>query len=208
MLSKLKSANRRSSCGRTIAAALKKDVPSEPDTMSTIKIEDVGSRSDVAAGLTKQFDDLIDRVRHRAYALFEERTGEHGSDLQDWFRAEEELLFPAKFEVTQEPGTYNLSISLSGLAAQNLRIYILQNGLFVKSNPQGVYSARGKQSTNGSPALFYWWPLPAGANVPGIIAELKHNRLEIKIPIVRKAQSIEIEAPGKETADAKKTAAA
>lgn len=48
--------------------------------MATIEIENVGSQSEVVKALTKEFDDLIDGVRRRAYGLFQERGGKHGSD--------------------------------------------------------------------------------------------------------------------------------
>lgn len=111
-------------------------------------------------------------------------------------------------EVSQEPGTYNLSISLPGLAPQNLRICVLENGLIVKSSNREVRSVPHKQSANESRGMFYWRPLPTDADVPGIVAELKHNRLEIKIPIILEPQPLETEARGKESADFKKTEAA
>jgi len=33
-----------------------------------------------------------DKIRDRAYKLYENRGREHGQDEQDWFRAEQELL--------------------------------------------------------------------------------------------------------------------
>jgi hypothetical protein len=33
-----------------------------------------------------------DKIRERAYKLYENRGREHGQDKQDWFRAEQELL--------------------------------------------------------------------------------------------------------------------
>jgi Protein of unknown function (DUF2934) len=33
-----------------------------------------------------------DYIRLRAYELFEQRGGEHGHDLEDWIRAEAEIL--------------------------------------------------------------------------------------------------------------------
>jgi hypothetical protein len=32
-----------------------------------------------------------DAIARRAYALFQERGGKHGGDLDDWLQAEEEL---------------------------------------------------------------------------------------------------------------------
>jgi hypothetical protein len=34
---------------------------------------------------------LEDRIRVRAYELYEQRGGEHGHDVHDWLRAEEEI---------------------------------------------------------------------------------------------------------------------
>jgi len=149
----------------------------------------------------EQFDDLIDRVRRRAYELFEERKGEHGSDLEDWFRAEEELLFPAKFQVIQEPGSYHLCVSLPGFSAQNLKVYTLENGLLVK----GVADGKSAKTTHG---VFYWWPLPAGSHVPGMTAELKHKRLEIRIPVFAKPQPVETKIASEEATEPQKSAAA
>ncbi|HEY7304893.1 MAG TPA: DUF2934 domain-containing protein [Bryobacteraceae bacterium] len=94
--------------------------------MPAIKMEDVASQPEIAKELTEQFNDLTERVRDRAYELFEKRRGKHGTDLEDWLRAEAELLFPAKFEVIHEVGSYHVSMSLPGFAAQDLKIYTLQ----------------------------------------------------------------------------------
>jgi len=32
-----------------------------------------------------------DEIRRRAYELYEQRGGEHGYDVEDWLRAEEEV---------------------------------------------------------------------------------------------------------------------
>jgi hypothetical protein len=35
--------------------------------------------------------ELEDQIRQRAYELYEARGGEDGHELEDWFRAEEEI---------------------------------------------------------------------------------------------------------------------
>ena len=62
--------------------------------MPRIEIKTAEPGGDIAATLRKRFDGLIEDVRRRAYKLFEQRGYRNGSDLDDWFRAEEELLFP------------------------------------------------------------------------------------------------------------------
>ncbi len=39
---------------------------------------------------------IQDAIAHRAYELFEARGYQNGHDLEDWFRAESELLHPVK----------------------------------------------------------------------------------------------------------------
>jgi len=34
---------------------------------------------------------LEDEIRCRAYELYEQRGGEHGNDVEDWLRAEEQI---------------------------------------------------------------------------------------------------------------------
>jgi hypothetical protein len=36
--------------------------------------------------------EMRSRVAHRAYQLFERRGRDHGRDMDDWFRAEQEIL--------------------------------------------------------------------------------------------------------------------
>ena len=37
-------------------------------------------------------EELKDKIRQRAYQLYEERLWEEGHDLEDWLRAEEEIM--------------------------------------------------------------------------------------------------------------------
>ena len=41
---------------------------------------------------TRDIEDVEERIRIRAYLLFEKRGGEHGRALDDWLQAEEEIL--------------------------------------------------------------------------------------------------------------------
>jgi DUF2934 family protein len=41
---------------------------------------------------TSETNDLESRIRLRAFALYQDRGGEEGHDVEDWLRAEEELL--------------------------------------------------------------------------------------------------------------------
>ena len=46
--------------------------------------------------LPRRRDPLTEAIARRAYELFLERGGAHGNDLDDWLRAERELLEAAR----------------------------------------------------------------------------------------------------------------
>jgi hypothetical protein len=41
--------------------------------------------------MTENRQPSVEEISHRAYGLYLGRGGEHGSDVQDWVRAEKEL---------------------------------------------------------------------------------------------------------------------
>ena len=69
---------------------------SKPRTRTT-KAETAATTSPAAAAPTLAPDfhhqnDVNELIRQRAYELFEQRGGQHGFDIEDWCRAEAEIL--------------------------------------------------------------------------------------------------------------------
>jgi len=50
----------------------------------------IGAKSGSVRGKKRTFG-LENEIRRRAYELYEQRGGEHGQDVEDWLRAEEEV---------------------------------------------------------------------------------------------------------------------
>ncbi len=48
--------------------------------------------------MTEYSQPTLEQITHRAYALYLERGGEDGKDVQDWVRAEKELTHPSVAE--------------------------------------------------------------------------------------------------------------
>jgi len=42
--------------------------------------------------LVNESEELKDKIRQRAYQFYEERLWENGHELEDWLRAEEEIM--------------------------------------------------------------------------------------------------------------------
>ncbi len=49
-----------------------------------------------------QFSQCNDRIARRAFEIFEQRSGSPGHDVEDWLRAESELLQPVPLQDARE----------------------------------------------------------------------------------------------------------
>lgn len=158
----------------------------------------------VAKGLLADFDRLMRSVRRRAYELFERRGRRDGADLEDWFQAEAELLFPVKIETTQEAGKYVMHVSLPGFSAKDLKVYTVGNTLVLKATSTEKSETDGTTSEQNQ-NVYCQWPLPAGAHADQVKADYKQEMLTISVPVdvqTKPVQSESSEATSKATAAA------
>lgn len=160
--------------------------------MSSIEVKAAEPRGELAGRLLNQFEGLIDRVCRRAYDLFEKRGRQNGGDLEDWYRAEEELFFPVTFSGKEEPGGYSLRLSIPGFKGKDLKVYTLGNRLIVKGDVTENRSDEQDTSSEEHRSIFYQWAIPVGARLDGITAELKDDALMITIPIDAMPKAVQI----------------
>lgn len=150
--------------------------------MSILKVKDANTESAAATRLQRQFEDLLGRLRHRAYEIFERRAHKPGSEMEDWLRAEEELLVPITPEVTETSTAYTISLPLSGIESKDLEVYTMSDALIITGTHSKSFEATGK-SKHEVRSIFCQWPIPANAVVTDITAETEQDRLTITIPL-------------------------
>ncbi|MGA2978979.1 MAG: DUF2934 domain-containing protein [Terriglobales bacterium] len=63
-------------------------------------------------------------IARRAYELFEARSCEHGHDLEDWFRAESELLRPVSVTMSESEDRISVRANVLGFEANELKVSI------------------------------------------------------------------------------------
>jgi len=75
---------------------------------------------------------LLDRIRRRAYALFEWRGRGEGKDVEDWLAAERELLLTPPAELTEKEDAYQARIAAPGFDAKELQVSATPQCIVVK----------------------------------------------------------------------------
>ena len=119
----------------------------------------------------------LDRIRARAYELFEERGGWPHAELEDWFRAEQDLFQCPDCRLHESSGSFTVEMSAPGFSANQLGV-ALEDG-FVNVHGR---SETQSQTEYQSQELFRRFGLPEGVDQERIQASLSNGTLKITMP--------------------------
>ena len=156
--------------------------------MSKPTIEKVKSAEDRTLPIFAEFEDLMNRIRERAYRRFRDRGFRVGSDLEDWLTAEREICWPAA-ELDEDDDEFELKVAMAGFEPDQITVTATPRELIVK----GAHEAKHKKTTEDEMGKVLWSDfrredvfrrveLPSDVDVNKITAELKHGMLEIEAP--------------------------
>ena len=88
-----------------------------------------------------QFSQMHELIARRAFEIFESNGGSPGHDLEDWFRAESELLRPVPLNVIELNGEYVVRAEVPGFGGRDIKISVEPRCLAVsgklQTNEQG-----------------------------------------------------------------------
>jgi len=88
-------------------------------------------------------------IAHRAYELFESRGREPGHDLEDWLRAESELLQPVSVSMSESAGRINLRADVAGFHETELKVSVEPHRITILG--QKEMKAEGIERTSSRP---------------------------------------------------------
>jgi HSP20 family molecular chaperone IbpA len=88
-------------------------------------------------------------IARRAYELFEIRDCEHGHDLEDWLRAESELLQPVSVSMSESTGRISIRADVAGFDETELKVSIEPHRITILG--QKEMKAEGIERTSPHP---------------------------------------------------------
>jgi HSP20 family protein len=77
-----------------------------------------------AEKMFERFAELTKETARKAYEFFQKRGGEFGRELDDWFKAESEILRPVPVEITETDGNINVSASVAGFKPEEIEVSV------------------------------------------------------------------------------------
>lgn len=162
------------------------------------KHKQIAARPESAASFWSKIDEVMKRMEERAFQLFEERGREDGHDLEDWVRAEQELLTPVPVTITEKNHELRIHAEVPGFTADEIALNVEENALTL----QGEHTETKKVTDESKSTESEWRQiyrriaLPADVVPEKAKATWKDGSLEIVVPkaVDKSSTSIAIQA--------------
>jgi HSP20 family protein len=148
-------------------------------------------------------DDLFDRMREtydsvarRAFEIFESSGQTFGHELDDWFRAESELLHPVHLDISESDNSLTVRAEVPGFSAKEIEVSVEPRRLTISGKRETKQERRtGKTiySERCADQILRVLDLPAEVDTGKVGATLKDGILELAMPKAAAAKKIRVE---------------
>ena len=149
-----------------------------------------------AEKLFEQMKEFSQSVARRAYEYFEARGREFGHDLEDWFRAESELMRRVPVEIKEADSQITVRAEVPGFAANEINVSVEPQRLVISGKSEETTEEKKEQTLlpEFRSNRFYreLW-LPAEVDPSKTTAVLKDGVLELAFAKVPESKAVNVE---------------
>ena len=100
----------------------------------TPKQNQIATRPESITDFWSKIDKVMKQMEERAFQLFEARGREDGHDLEDWFRAEQELLAPVPITITEKNNELRIHAEVPGFTAKDISLNVEHDALTLQGD--------------------------------------------------------------------------
>jgi HSP20 family protein len=150
--------------------------------MSQVAIEKVDEKKAPASSVLNEMKTLSERIRNRAFELFERRGAGDGFAINDWLNAERDLFRIPESELIDRDGEFEARVSAPGFEPGQVHVTALPDALIVKGSATHTHD-KSEGSVRfcefDQKTLFRRFDLPEPINVDKVTANLDKGVLEL-----------------------------
>ena len=139
----------------------------------------------------ERLNKLTEQISRRAYEIFEENGKVFGRDLEDWFKAESEILPPLQLRIKEKEDSLTIEAETPGFSAKDLEVSLEPWRLTISGKKETKDEQKKGQTTyqeQSTDELLRVIDLPSEIDSTRAIATLKNGLLEIKLPKAAKSR--------------------
>lgn len=149
-----------------------------------------------AETLFERMKELYKAIEEKAYGLFEKRGFKDGSDREDWFKAEDEILRFVPVEFKETTDELVVTAEIPGFKAEELKVSVEPTRIIICGEAIREQKEEKDKLTYreyGGKELFRNIALPCDVDYEKATATLTEDRLEIKMPkVVTATKQVEV----------------
>jgi HSP20 family protein len=149
-----------------------------------------------AEKLFEQMKEFSQSVARRAYEYFEARGREFGHDLEDWFRAESELMRRVPVEIKEADSQITVRAEVPGFAANEINVSVEPQRLVISGKSEKTTEDQKEEtllSEFRSNQFCRELRLPAEVDPAKTTAVLKDGVLELLLAKVAESIAVNVE---------------
>jgi HSP20 family molecular chaperone IbpA len=159
--------------------------------MSQVAIHKCKNLETTPQTLLEHLEAITDSIRKRAFNLFQDRNSENGSDLDDWLKAERDVVWSPASELVDDKKEFRARIALPGFDAKDIQVFAMPDALLIQAN--ATHTHEGKSGSVcfcefSEKNLFRRLPLPAPVDVDRVTASVDKGILEVTAPKAKPKQ--------------------
>jgi HSP20 family molecular chaperone IbpA len=87
-----------------------------------------------AEAMFEKFAEITKDTAQRAFEFFRQRGGELGREVDDWFKAENEVLRPVAIEMTESDTAFSVSAAVPGFKPEEIEVSVKNDLLMISVN--------------------------------------------------------------------------
>jgi HSP20 family molecular chaperone IbpA len=153
--------------------------------MSNVAVEKVHDGETTPPSLFERMTAIADKIRQRAFDVFQSRGCADGRSLDDWLLAEREIVQSPETELVEKDGKFQVQVAVPGFDSKDIRVTAMPTVLFIEAESKHEHEKSEGDvyfSEFGQKQLFRRLDLPAPVNVDKVSASLDHGILQLTVP--------------------------
>jgi HSP20 family protein len=148
-----------------------------------------------AETLFERMSQIHDEIARRAFEIFEGDAGRFGGELDNWFKAEQELLHPVHINISESGDALAVQAEVPGFSPNELEVSV-EAGRLTISGKKETKEERKKGKTvykeQCSNQILRVVDLPCEVDATKATATLKNGILELSMPKSAQAKSTKV----------------
>jgi HSP20 family molecular chaperone IbpA len=150
--------------------------------MPQVAIERLDEKNAADSSAVNEMKTLAERIRQRAFEIFQRRGAADGSDVRDWLTAERDLFRIPESELVEREGKFEARVAAPGIDPSDVTVTALPDALIVQGS-----TVHKHEHSDGDVrfcefdqrTLFRRFDLPERINVDQVTASLDKGVLQL-----------------------------